>query len=152
MIKSNSLRSSLICHVFIILFLVLPGLISAQEQPVSSEQLLVHQKQRQEIIINMQKVMGKLPQRPAFKNSDVQIVDSLIEPGFTRYNINYTVAKDEIVPVYLYVPHQKGTPERLPAMLVLHGTHALGNEVVDGQGDKPNRTHARELAQRGYVV
>jgi acetyl esterase/lipase len=37
-------------------------------------------------------------------------------------------------------------------MLVLHGTHALGKGVVDGQGDKPNRAHARELAERGYVV
>ena len=37
-------------------------------------------------------------------------------------------------------------------MLVLHGTHELGKGVVDGQGTMPNRAHARELAQRGYVV
>ncbi len=37
-------------------------------------------------------------------------------------------------------------------MVVLHGTDPLGKGVVDGQGGKPNRAHARELAERGYVV
>ena len=152
MIKSNGLLTLGICQVLLIIFLVFPRLVSAQERPVSSEKLIALQKQRQEIISSMQKVMGKLPQRPAFKDSDVQIVDSLKESGFTRYNINFTVATGEIVPVYLYVPHQSGKPKRLPAMLVLHETDPLGRKAVDGQGNKRNRSHARELAQRGYVV
>jgi pimeloyl-ACP methyl ester carboxylesterase len=45
-----------------------------------------------------------------------------------------------------------GSPKRLPAMLVLHETDPLGRKAVDGQAGKPNRAHARELAERGYVV
>jgi pimeloyl-ACP methyl ester carboxylesterase len=37
-------------------------------------------------------------------------------------------------------------------MLVLHETDALGRKAVDGQAAKPNRAHARELAERGYIV
>lgn len=151
MIKSNRLWA-LVSPIIVFLFLLNPALISAQGKIAPSQQIQFQNQQRKEVLRNMQKVMGKLPRRPVFKNSDVQILDSLIEPSFTRYNINYTVAKGEIVPVYLYVPHQKGSPEKLPAMLVLHETDPLGRKAVDGQGNKVNRSHARELAQRGYVV
>jgi len=111
-----------------------------------------HQKYRKETLKNMQKVMGKLPLRPEQIDSDIRIIDSLKEASYTRYNILFTVAKGEILPVYLYIPYQTGTPKRLPAMLVLHETDPLGRKAVDGQGDKANRSHAKELAQRGYVV
>ena len=111
-----------------------------------------HEKKRQQILKNMEKTMGKLPERSNLPPLDIRVTDSLKEDTYTRYTINFTVAENERVPVYLYIPFQKGTPKKLPAMLVLHGTHALGKGVVDGQGEKPNRAHARELAQRGYVV
>jgi pimeloyl-ACP methyl ester carboxylesterase len=111
-----------------------------------------HEKKRQQILKNMEKTMGKLPERSNLPPLDIRVTDSLKEDTYTRFTINFTVAENERVPVYLYIPFQKGTPKKLPAMLVLHGTHALGKGVVDGQGEKPNRAHARELAQRGYVV
>lgn len=111
-----------------------------------------HEKKRQQILKNMEKAMGKLPDRSGLPPLNIRVTDSLKEDTYTRYTINFTVAENERVPAYLYIPFQKGTPKNLPAMLVLHGTDPLGKGVVDGQGKKPNRAHARELAQRGYVV
>ncbi|MBC7757974.1 MAG: alpha/beta fold hydrolase [Phormidesmis sp. FL-bin-119] len=111
-----------------------------------------HEKKRQQILKNMEKAMGKLPERSGLPPLNIRVTDSLKEDTYTRYTINFTVAENERVPAYLYIPFQKGTPKKLPAMLVLHGTDPLGKGAVDGQGIKPNRAHARELAQRGYVV
>ncbi len=111
-----------------------------------------HEKIRMQILRNMERAMGKLPDRSDLPPFDIKISDSVKEDKFTRYTLSFTVAKNERLPVYLYVPKQRGTIQRIPAMLVLHGTHELGKGVVDGQGTMPNRAHARELAQRGYVV
>lgn len=111
-----------------------------------------HEKIRKHILKNMEMVMGKLPDRSDLPPFDIKISDSVKEDRFTRYTLSFTVAKNERLPVYLYIPKQRGTIQRIPAMLVLHGTSALGKGVVDGQGPLPNRAHARELAQRGYVV
>ncbi len=111
-----------------------------------------HEKKRQKILENMEKAMGKLPDRSNLPPFDIRITDSVKEERFTRYTLSFAVAKNERLPVYLYVPTQRGTIKRIPAMLVLHGTSELGKGVVDGQSPLPNRAHARELAQRGYVV
>jgi len=111
-----------------------------------------HEKKRQQILRNMEKVMGKLPDRSNLPPFDIRITDSVKEERFTRYTLTFAVAENERLPVYLYVPKQSGAIRRIPAMLVLHGTSDLGKGVVDGQGTMPNRAHARELAQRGYVV
>ena len=112
----------------------------------------LHEKDRIRILKNMEKAMGKLPDRTGLPPFDIHIIDSLKEESYTRYNISFVVAKNERITAYLYIPYQKGIPKKLPAMLVLHGTDPLGKRVVDGQGTKPNRGHAKELAQRGCVV
>ncbi|MDP2415433.1 alpha/beta fold hydrolase [Daejeonella sp.] len=111
-----------------------------------------HEKIRQQILRNMEKAMGKLPDRSNLPAFDIQIIDSVMENRFIRYTLSFVVAEKERLPVYLYVPKQRGSIQRIPAMLVLHGTSILGKGVVDGQGPLPNRAHARELAERGYVV
>ena len=139
------------------ILLFIPLCLVAQDNP--SENLTfvnkhqkTHNKHRANILKDMQKAMGKLPVREMIQSSDIHIVDSYKETSFIRYNILLTVAESEIIPVYLYIPIQSGTPKRLPAMLVLHETDPLGRKAVDGQTGKPNRAHARELAERGYVV
>ncbi len=107
---------------------------------------------RKQVLENMQKVMGKLPDRTNLPPFDVQILDSQEEERYTRHNITFTVAENEDLPAYLYVPHQKGQSKKLPAMLVLHGTGELGKQLVDGKSPLANRALAKELAQRGYVV
>ncbi len=110
------------------------------------------QTSRIEALRNMEKVMGKLPSRANLPPLDIIITDSLQQDSYTRYSLTFAVTSEERLPVYLYVPKKSGRTRKFPAMLVLHGTNALGKGVVDGQGDKPNRAHAKELAERGYVV
>lgn len=107
---------------------------------------------RSQILEGMQKAMGRLPDKSGLPALNVQITDSLKEDHYTRLTISFTVAEGERVPAYLYVPHQKDKPERLPAMLALHPTGAPGKGIVDGRSPRANRAYARELAQRGYVV
>ncbi len=126
------------------------GNIEVRFNPVEPDK--ISSQSRKRIIKNMEKVMGKLPDRKNLPGLDIRITDSLTNNGFTRYSLNFATALNERLTVYLYIPKQKGTIRKLPAMLVLHGTHELGKGVVDGQGTRPNRAHARELAQRGYVV
>ncbi|HQS04806.1 MAG TPA: hypothetical protein PLT16_04130, partial [Daejeonella sp.] len=148
MIKPKNRQITGTRPIFIILFLIFPALVIAQENTVQGN----HQKYRKEVLENMQKVMGNLPKRTAIKRSDIQVIDTVKESGFIRYNILFTVENNEVLPLYLYVPEQTGTPHKLPVMLVLHETDPLGRKAVDGQGNKANRSHARELAQRGYIV
>jgi dienelactone hydrolase len=100
----------------------------------------------------MQAVMGKLPSRKNLPALDIQIIDSLKGTNYTRYTINFQVAKNERLPALLYVPFKKSKTEKFPAMLVLHGTGANGKMIVDGNSYSPNHAQAKELAQRGYVV
>lgn len=107
---------------------------------------------RPEILLHMQEVMGPLP---SFKNLppfDVKFIDSVKGNNNTRYNIRFTVAPGEDVSALLYLPADKNLKLKAPAMLVLHGTDALGKMVLSGTSPKPNRAYAVELAERGYVV
>jgi predicted dienelactone hydrolase len=107
---------------------------------------------RIEALRNMEKVMGKLPSRSGLPPLDILITDSVEQDAYIRYTLTLAVTAEERLPVYLYLPKQNVPIQKLPAMVVLHGTSALGKGVVDGQGDRPNRAHAKELAERGYVV
>lgn len=141
----------------IFLFLLIPSIVLGQETvadktPASVNHLKTHERHRKTILRSMEEVMGKLPSRSKIKTSDINIADSVKEESYTRYNILFTVAQNEILPLYLYVPHYSAAGGKLPAMLVLHETDNSGRKAVDGQANKPNRAHARELAERGYVV
>ena len=107
---------------------------------------------RQQILERMQQAMGKLPDFLDLPDMDIQIIDELKEENYIRQSISFTVAKNEKVPAYLYIPFQKGKQKKLPAMLALHPTGDAGKKIVDGQGPLSNRAYAKELAQRGYVV
>jgi hypothetical protein len=120
------------------------------KRPVNT--LAEWEKKRGQILDGMENAMGKLPDRSGLPALDLQITDSLKEENYTRLTITFTVAENERVPAYLYVPFQKGTQEKLPAMLVLHGTGAPGKQLVDGKSPLANRALAKELARRGYVV
>lgn len=105
---------------------------------------------RVQILDSMQAVMGKLP--PRDKNPPViQILDSLEEKSFTRFSIQMTVAPNETIYGYLYVPVST-KQKKFPAMLALHETDMLGKKSVDGQAKNKNLAYGRELAERGYVV
>jgi pimeloyl-ACP methyl ester carboxylesterase len=148
MIKSINIQMLKIKSALIILFLIFPAFVIAQQNIITEN----HRQFREQVVNDMQKVMGKLPKRKAIKPSDIQIIDSIKEESFTRYNILFSVENKEVLPLYLYIPSKTGVNKKTPAMLVLHETDPLGRMAVDGQGNKANRAHARELAQRGYIV
>ncbi len=110
------------------------------------------QIKRGQILDSMQQTMGRLP---AIDHADVpptKVIATEKREGYTRYTIRFLAAPDEWVPAFLYIPEQVGPPERLPAMLALHGTGALGKRLIDGESPLRNRSYARELAEKGYVV
>ncbi|MBL7223721.1 MAG: alpha/beta fold hydrolase [Candidatus Brocadiae bacterium] len=98
----------------------------------------------------MQLVMGELPAASRKVPLDVRLHEEVRLPKFTRKKITFAVEKGDRVPAYLLIPH--GLVGRAPAMLCLHPTSRLGKGVAVGLGPKPNRNHAEELAERGYVT
>jgi dienelactone hydrolase len=108
---------------------------------------------RQQILEGMQQAMGKLPDMSGLPDLDVQTTETFEGDSYTRLTIHFKAAENEIVPAYLYIPFRARRGEKAPAMLVLHGTaRRIGKQVVDGHSPLPGRAHAKELAQRGYVV
>ena len=108
-------------------------------------------KKRIQLLDSLQAVMGALPSLKHLPAFDIQYKDSLKETHYTRYLISFTVANNEYLPAYLYIPAPKTTQQKYPAMLALHPTGELGKKIIDGEG-KSNRAYAKELAHRGYVV
>ena len=107
-------------------------------------------RRREHILASMQLVMGELPAASRKVPLDVRLHEEVRLPKFTRKKITFAVEKGDRVPAYLLIPH--GLVGRAPAMLCLHPTSRLGKGVAVGLGPKPNRNHAEELAERGYVT
>ncbi|MEP7258634.1 MAG: alpha/beta fold hydrolase [Flavitalea sp.] len=107
---------------------------------------------RAQILAGMQSVMGALPDRVNLPPMNIQYTDSARGNNYSKFTIHFTVAENEVVPAYLYVPDQTAEPKKFPAILALHETGMPGKQIVDGQTDKPNLAYAKELAEKGYVV
>ena len=107
---------------------------------------------QQQILAGMQQAMGELPDFFNLPDMDIRIIDELKRENYTRQNIIFTVAENEKVSAYLYVPNAKSETKKSPAMLALHETDSIGKKSVDGQGFNINMGYAKELAQKGYVV
>ncbi|MBO9592566.1 MAG: alpha/beta fold hydrolase [Niabella sp.] len=109
-------------------------------------------KKRKAVLAHMQEAMGPLPRLKGLPPFDAHTLDSVVEDGYTRYTIRFTVAKGEELPALLYVPGRLANGERMPAVIALHGTDRLGKLSVAGQSALANRDYAKKLAERGYVV
>lgn len=107
-------------------------------------------KRRAHILANMQEVMGKKPDEGKRVPLDVQEVEEVEFPTFTRKKITFAVEQDDRVPAYLFIP--KGLKGKVPAMLCLHQTTQIGKGEPAGVGGLPNLHYAEELAGRGYVT
>ena len=109
------------------------------------------QQKRSQILKGMEEAMGPLPDIRNLPPFRLIVTDTLITENYTRLTVRFTVAEDEILPAYLYIP-KNATNDRTAAMLVLHGTGDGGKKLVDGESPLSNRAVAKELATRGYVV
>lgn len=112
----------------------------------------VWERKRNQILDSLQRAMGELPDTSELPPMNIQYRDRLKEDTYIRYTISFTPAPNEEVTAYLYTPIKKGLQGKNPAIIVLHGTGDLGKRLVDGESPLPNRAHAKELAERGYVV
>ncbi|HEV3144109.1 MAG TPA: alpha/beta fold hydrolase [Gemmataceae bacterium] len=98
----------------------------------------------------MQIVMGPLPDDSRKVPLDVKIEEEVRLEKFTRKKITFAVEKGDRVPAYLLIPHERHG--KIPAMLCLHQTIAIGKGEPAGLGQQENKRYGVHLAERGYVT
>ena len=119
---------------------------SGTEHPISKpEEWTIR---REQILANLQNVMGALPGADQRVPLDVEEISTESLPTVTRKKITYAAGKTYRVPTYLLIP--KALKNKAPAMLCLHGTGGPKGRTA-GLGDDYPR-YALELAERGYVT
>lgn len=91
------------------------------------------------------------PKKPVL---DLQVHETVdVEGLYSRQLISYAVEEGERAHAYLAVPHRAaGNTEKLPAIVVMHGTFEKGIEQAAGLVDDATKAHLHHLAQAGYVV
>lgn len=107
-------------------------------------------KRRADILANMQLVMGPLPDASKKVPLDVQITEEVMEEKYVRKKLTFVAEPGDRVPAYLLIPRER--KGKLPAMLCLHQTIALGKAEPAGLGKDENKQYAKQLAERGYVT
>jgi hypothetical protein len=101
----------------------------------------------------MQEVMGPLPGKEKRCALEVRVEEEVDCGEYARRLISYQSEPGARVPAYLLIPRKAtNSGEKLPAVLALHQTHALGQKVVVGLGNSTNDEYGLELARYGYVV
>ncbi|HND51992.1 MAG TPA: prolyl oligopeptidase family serine peptidase, partial [Pirellulaceae bacterium] len=113
-------------------------------------------ERRDEIVRNMQLVMGPLPGLERRVPPDVKLDEEVDCGSYVRRLISYATEPESRVPAYLCIPKKLLAPDakgaRAPAILCLHGTdNVIGHGTVVGLG-RANRQYAAELAERGFVT
>jgi dienelactone hydrolase len=98
----------------------------------------------------MELAMGPLPDDSRKVPLDVKILDEVKENKYTRIKLTYAAEKDDRVPAYLLIPHER--KGKLPAVLCLHQTINIGKDEPVGLGPNESRRYAKHLAERGYVA
>ncbi len=105
---------------------------------------------RAHILENMQLVMGPLPTADRSAPPAYEVLEEKDFTSYIRKTIRYQADPGGPVSAFLFLPKNADKPH--PAMLCLHPTSPLGKRIVAGEGEKPNRNYALELAERGYVA
>jgi neutral ceramidase len=108
------------------------------------------EKCRSQILDNMQKVMGPVPDASKKVPPDMKIIDETRIDNLKRLKITFAVESGDRVPAYLFIPD--GISGKVPGILCLHQTIKSGKEEPAGIAGSPNLHYAMELARRGYVT
>lgn len=105
---------------------------------------------RGHILANLRLVMGE----PIGEQRPVALEPVLGEPtdcgSYQRRAVSIAVEVDDRLPGWLLIPKRR--TGRMPAMLCLHQTVAVGKDEPAGLSGSPNLHYAAELAERGYVT
>lgn len=111
---------------------------------------LAHGIRRQQILRQMEQVMGKFPSASSRVPLDIEIEQVEVAEKYVRMKLTFAAEPGDRVPAFLLVPKEMSEPAR--AMLCLHPTHfELGKAQICGLGGKPSRFYAHELAELGFV-
>ncbi len=129
-----------------------------REQPVGD--LKSWARRRQQILANMQKVMGPLPGPEKRCPLDLRLEKEVDEGTYVVRLISYASEPNARVPAFLLIPKEALQGKaRYPAVLTLPGTggahKSFTKEALErGELLKPDitRNYARDLAERGYVT
>jgi len=106
-------------------------------------------RRRAHILANMQLVMGPMPADDRKVPPDLQVYDEVKLQRYVRKTVSFASEAGDRVPAFLLLPHEPAG--RVPAVLCLHQTTALGKQEPAGMGLK-NLAYAAELAERGMVT
>ena len=109
------------------------------------------QLRRAHIIDSLQLVMGPLPEQEG-SPLDLRIEATEELPRVRRQKISFRSAGDDRVPAFLLTPRELPSGAKVPGILCLHQTTAIGKAEPAGLGGKPNLHYALELAERGFVT
>lgn len=111
------------------------------------------------------KMRELLTYEPQAAPQDAEILETVKQPGFTRYLVRYSITADRRTDAYLLIPD--GLTKPAPAVLALHchsGHYYFGKEKAVGIENPPpvlqelidktygGRPFGDELARRGFVV
>jgi len=122
--------------------------------PDGSEKLIRTERdwrrRREQILANMEKVMGPFPGAEKRVPLDIRIEQEQRGAQYTWKKLSFASAPGERVPALLLIPNRLSGPA--PAVLALHQTVKIGKEEPCGLGGSPNLQYGKELAERGYVV
>ncbi|MFL5243375.1 MAG: alpha/beta hydrolase family protein [Gemmataceae bacterium] len=121
---------------------------AAKERPIKTA--ADWQKRRAHILANMQQAMGPLPDEARKTPLELEESEKTELVNCVRKRIAFAAEKGDRVPAYLFIP--KNLKNKVPAMLCLHQTTALGKGEPAGVEGKKNLKYALELAERGYVT
>jgi dienelactone hydrolase len=105
---------------------------------------------RQHVLAHMQRVMGEVPGPAKSVPLAVKQLEEARVGPLVRRKIAFQSEPDDRVAAYIFLPPAAG--KKLPAVLCLHQTAALGKGEPAGLGGNANLHYALHLAQRGYVT
>ncbi|MBT6904009.1 MAG: alpha/beta hydrolase [Gemmatimonadetes bacterium] len=105
---------------------------------------------RDRALAAMQEVMGPLPGEEKRCALEVEVEEVVDCGSYVRQLLSYSAEPGGRVPAFLLVPKGDGP---FPAVLCPHPTsNTEGHKVVVGLSEKPNRSYASELAERGFIT
>ncbi len=122
------------------------------EAAVPLRELADWERRRAAILAGFAEVAGELPSRESLPALDVEVKERVETEHYWRESITFASEPGDRTPAYLYLPKGPAPEGGRLGIVALHPTHAIGKDVVDGQGERPNRAYAKELAERGHVV
>lgn len=121
-------------------------------KPVPLKTLADWERRRTAVLAGFEEAAGKLPSRETLPELDLRTVERIETDRYARETVTFASGDGDRISAYLYLPKGPAAGGRRAGIVALHPTGSLGKGIVDGQGERPNRAYARELAERGHVV